>query len=77
MKQHTIELPDRDAEFLEAYARRRGLSIGEVVQRLVDTLRDDEDGDIHPDVRAVTGLVPPDVNAEAEYRQHQLRKHGS
>lgn len=35
----------------------------------------DERRDIHPDVLAISGLVPAEVDAEAEYRAHLLRKH--
>jgi antitoxin (DNA-binding transcriptional repressor) of toxin-antitoxin stability system len=30
---------------------------------------------IHPEVEAITGLVPPDADAEDEYRRHLLDKH--
>ena len=30
---------------------------------------------IHPEVGAITGLVPPDGDPEIEYRQHLLDKH--
>jgi hypothetical protein len=31
--------------------------------------------DVHPEVAALTGLVPPDTDAEAEYHRHLLDKH--
>lgn len=30
---------------------------------------------IHPRVVQISGLVPPDVDARAEYREHLLKKH--
>ena len=31
--------------------------------------------DIHPDVLKISGLVPPDVDARAEYRDYLMKKH--
>ncbi len=31
--------------------------------------------EIHPDVLKIGGLVPPDVDARAEYRDHLMKKH--
>jgi hypothetical protein len=77
MPQRTVQLSKEDAETLEAYARERDLTVEEVVQRLVASLRRPDAADIHPDVREITGLVPSDVDAEEAHGQHQLRKHGS
>ena len=35
----------------------------------------DERRNIHLDVLTISGLVPGEVDAEAEYRAHLLRKH--
>ena len=35
----------------------------------------DERRDIHPDVLTISGLVPAEVDAEAEYRDYLLLKH--
>jgi antitoxin (DNA-binding transcriptional repressor) of toxin-antitoxin stability system len=29
---------------------------------------------IHPDVEAITGLIPPELDAENEYRAHSIEK---
>ncbi len=34
-----------------------------------------QSAEIHPDVLAITGLVPPDFDARAEYRDHLMKKH--
>jgi bifunctional DNA-binding transcriptional regulator/antitoxin component of YhaV-PrlF toxin-antitoxin module len=34
-----------------------------------------EPDNIHPEVAALTGLVPPDTDAETEYHRHLLDKH--
>jgi hypothetical protein len=30
---------------------------------------------LHPDIVSITGLVPAEIDAKAEYRQHLLDKH--
>jgi hypothetical protein len=75
MQKRAIHISKEDAETLEAYAREHDLTVDEVVHRFVQSLQDASTEDIHPDVQAITGLVPPDVNAEQEYRRQQLRKH--
>jgi len=77
MPDRTIHISEEDAETLEAYAREHDLTVDEVVHRFARSLRDASTENIHPDVRAITGLVPPDVDAEQEYRRHQFRKHES
>jgi hypothetical protein len=77
MPDRTIRISEEDAETLEAYAREHDLTVDEVVHRFARSLRDASSENIHPDVRAFTGLVPPDVDAEQEYKRHQLRKHES
>ena len=77
MNKRTVHLSEEDAATLEAYARKQGLTVDEVLQRFVASLRRTETADIHPDVRDITGLVPSDVDAEDEYGRHQLRKHDS
>lgn len=32
-------------------------------------------GAIHPEVERISGLIPPEVDARAEYREHALGKH--
>jgi len=75
MSERTIRISEEDAETLETYAREHDLTVDEVVHRFAQSLRDTSTEDIHPDVRAITGLVPPDVDAEQEYRRHQFHKH--
>ena len=35
----------------------------------------DERHDIHPDVLAISGLAPAEIDVEAEYRDYLLLKH--
>jgi hypothetical protein len=77
MPDRTIRISEEDAETLQAYAQKHDLTVDEVVHRFARSLRDASAEDIHPDVQAITGLVPSDTNAVQEYRQHLLRKHES
>jgi len=45
-------------------AREQELTVDEVSQRFVASLRRTDAADIHPDVLEITGLVPSDVDAE-------------
>jgi len=74
----TLELPMEDAAFLKRYAERRGLKVDDLIQRWVEQLRRrSQQSDIHPEVQAISGIVPGDVDARAEQRAHQQKKHGS
>lgn len=77
MEEQTIHLSDQDAETLKAYAQEHDLTIDEVIQRFVASLRDPDENSIHPEVQAISGLVPSDVEAKEEYGRHQLHKHDS
>jgi hypothetical protein len=70
----TVNLPSEEIEFLEAYARDHGLTATEVVARYLQRLKSGAQSAIHPEVAALTGLVPKDVDAVAEYHQHLLNK---
>jgi hypothetical protein len=71
----TINLPSEEIEFLEKYAEQHGLTAAEVVGRYLQRLRPGAQPAIHPDVTALTGLVPPNADAEAEYHRRLLDKH--
>lgn len=38
-------------------------------------VRQPTEAEIHPEVSKISGLVPPDVDARAEYRAYLLNKH--
>ena len=71
----TVNLPAEEMEFLAGYARQHGLTADEVVTGYVRRLRSAAPSAIHPEVAAITGLVPPGSDAVEEYRQHLLGKH--
>ncbi len=70
-----VRLPKSDIDFVKAYATKHKVSVDEVIDRSLKLLQRIEEGHIHPDVLAISGLVPADVDAEVEYRDHLLRKH--
>ncbi|HET6566322.1 MAG TPA: DUF6364 family protein [Rhodothermales bacterium] len=70
-----IRLPKRDLAFVEAYAKEHRLTVAQVIDRSLKLLQKLDPEAIHPDLRAITGIIPPGVNAEEEYYNHLLRKH--
>lgn len=73
----TIRLPRQDVEFAKAYARAHGISMTEVIDRYLRHLRALEGHQPSPELEAITGLLPPDLDAEQAYRDHLIEKHGS
>jgi hypothetical protein len=71
----TVSLPPEEAAFLEAYAKERGVTAADLVSRYVQRLRTVAGRGIHPEVRALSGIIPAQVDVEAEYRHHLLEKH--
>lgn len=57
------------------WAERLKLEPGQTVTVRIDT--DPEPAFIHPDVIAISGLVPPSIEAEEEYRIAMKRKHST
>ena len=71
----TVQLPKDDIEFAERYAEEHRMTVAELIDRYLRRLRTGGKASIHPDVERISGLVPPDVDAEALYRAHLLEKH--
>jgi hypothetical protein len=72
----TVRLPDESLEFLKRYAAAHGLTVTEVLSRYIERLQESMDRDgIHPRVDRVSGIVPPEADAEALYHEHALAKH--
>jgi hypothetical protein len=70
-----VELPVEDIEFLQSYANQHGAAISDVVARLVKGLHQPSRRPVHPEVRKLTGLIPPEVDAKEAYIQHLVEKH--
>ncbi len=71
----TVHLPKANIGFAKRYARAHRLTLTELIDRHFRRLRSQEGGGIHPEVERISGLVPSDVDAEAEYHEHLLKKH--
>ncbi|WP_018716314.1 DUF6364 family protein [Arhodomonas aquaeolei] len=71
----TIRLPTRDVEFAKAYASAHGLTVTEVIDRYLRRMRALEERMPVPELDEITGLVPADVDVEAEYQAHLREKH--
>ncbi|HPC61743.1 MAG TPA: DUF6364 family protein, partial [Verrucomicrobiota bacterium] len=55
----TLSLPSEEIEFLQRYAQQHGLTVAEVVAGYLKRLRSGAEPEIHPEVAALAGLVPP------------------
>ena len=71
----TVRLPKRHLEFAKKYARAHRITVTELIDRYLRSLRGGT-GEVHPEVEKISGLVPPEVDAKAEYRKHAREKHG-
>ncbi len=71
----TVRLPKADIEFAKRYARAHRITLTELIDRHFRRLRSREESEIHPEVEKISGLVPAEVDAEAEYHEHLLDKH--
>lgn len=71
----TIRLPRQDVEFAKAYAKAHGLTVTEVIDRYLRQMRALEQHSPSPDLDAITGLVPADVDVAEEVRRHKVEKH--
>ena len=71
----TVRLPKADIEFAKRYARAHRLTLTELIDRYFRRLRSQEEGEIHPEVERISGLVPAEVDAEARFHEHLLKKH--
>lgn len=73
----TVRLAEKNLDFLKGYAAEHGLTVTEMLNRYLTRLREgDASRAIHPEVEAISGLVPADIDADALHREHLLEKHG-
>jgi hypothetical protein len=71
----TVRLPKSDLEFAKRYARAHRITVTELIDRYLRTLRRGSGG-VHPEVEKISGLIPPTVDVKVEYRRHTVDKHG-
>lgn len=70
----TIRLPRDHVEAAKEYARRHGVTLTEVIDRYLRALQAST-AEPSKEVAEITGLVPGDIDAAAEYRNHLVAKH--
>lgn len=70
-----LEMPADEVDSLQSFAGAHGLTVSELVGRFAKGLKTVGPSSIHPEVLALTGLVPPDWDVEADHRRHLLDKH--
>ena len=71
----TIQLTPEEIGFLQEYATEHGLTVSEVIDRYIKRLQKARNGNIHPDVESITGIIPRDIDGVKEYHDHLLKKH--
>jgi hypothetical protein len=71
----TVRLPKKDLEFAKRYAQDHRITVTELIDRYLQRLQAGQATLIHPEVERISGLVPPEVDAEALYHEHLMNKH--
>lgn len=71
-----LTLPKEDVEFAERYARAHHLSVTELIDQHLRSLREQERS-IHPAVARVSGVISegPAEDPRSEYHERLLTKH--
>lgn len=70
----TIRLPRDHIDAAKEYARRHGVTLTEVIDRYLRALQGAA-AEPSREVAEITGLVPSNIDAAAEYRDHLVAKH--
>ncbi len=71
----TVPLPDEDLAFLRAWSRDHGTSPEAILAKQARYLREQLEKPLHPDVVAVTGIIPSDIDAEKVYHEYLEKKY--
>jgi hypothetical protein len=71
----TIRLPTDELQFAKAYAREHRLTVTALIQRFLQQLRVTQAAGVPPSLDGIAGLVPPDVDARAEYVAGRQERH--
>ena len=66
-----LQLPEDDVRFLEQYAKERAISLADLISQYARLLQRVP----HLDNLAITDVIPPEVDARADYRASVERKH--
>jgi hypothetical protein len=70
----TVRLPKRDLAFAKQYAQAHRITVTELIAQYLRSLQTGTRA-IHQEVERIAGLIPPEVDARAEYREHSRRKY--
>ncbi|MGH8609687.1 MAG: DUF6364 family protein [Gammaproteobacteria bacterium] len=71
----TIRLPRQEVEFAKGYAEAHGITVTEVIDRLLCGMQAFEHTALHLEIEAISGLVPPDVDVQSEHRRQLVERH--
>lgn len=71
----TIRLPASDVAFAKQYAKEHGITVTAVIDRYLRQMRELQAYSPSARLESITGLIPDDIDAKAEFREHALRKH--
>ncbi len=73
----TIRLPSDTLLFAQGYARKRQISLSELVVRYFNRLKESFSGQdgIPASVRDVVGIIPSDIDVEQMYHEHLAEKY--
>jgi hypothetical protein len=70
----TLELRDEDLSFIQRYAKERGMSVSDSIDRIIGFLRRTERHPVHPEVIALAGILQG-VDPDAARDEYLTRKH--
>ena len=71
----TVRLPEEDIDFARRFAARHGLTMTQLIDRYLKQLQCRHEGQLHPDIVRFSGIVPAEIDAQAEYAQALEEKH--
>ena len=70
----TVRMPAEDLNFAKDYAQAHGVTMTDLILRFFRGLREERREAIHPEIQAITGLLPQKIDARAEHRKHLIGK---
>lgn len=79
----TIRLPQEKLDFVRGYAKRDGVTVTDLVLNYFSDLERKAAAasrrhypPLSPATAAIVGIIPSDIDVEAEYHKHILEKYG-
>jgi hypothetical protein len=73
----TVRLPKEDLAFAKRYAEQHGITVTEFIDRYLRRMRAMEQQELSPDLEAITGLIPSDIQADKVWFEHRASKYSS